>query len=287
MIISASRRTDIPAYYSDWMLNRLKERSVCVRNPMNAGQVRIISLDPDHVDCIVFWSKNPQPMLDKLRFMDDYPYYFQFTLNPYDTDIEPGLPPKTGIIETFKKLSDITGPHRVIWRYDPVLLNSRYTVPYHIDKFNELAAALKGRTKKVIFSFIDFYKKISGNIAANGITGITENEKNVLAENFSKSAALNDLLIDACAEDIDLSRFNIGRARCIDGELIGHISGREITVGKDKNQRRECGCAASVDIGAYNTCPHSCVYCYANYSRAAVQGNCGKHDPMSPVLTSQ
>jgi hypothetical protein len=155
MIISASRRTDIPAYYSDWMLNRIKEQYACVRNPMNIHQISKINLNPDVVDCIVFWSKNPKPMLDKLQYFNEYAYYFQFTLNPYGNDIETKLPPKKEIIETFKKLSEKIGLQRVIWRYDPVLLNTQYTIAYHIDNFNELAYQLNGYTEKVTFSFIN------------------------------------------------------------------------------------------------------------------------------------
>ncbi|MDR0320477.1 MAG: DUF1848 domain-containing protein [Treponema sp.] len=284
MIISASRRTDIPAYYSDWLLNRLKERYVLVRNPMNTSQISKINLETELVDCIVFWSKNPKPLLEKLHFLDDYVYYFQFTLNPYDTDIEAKLPPKKEIIETFKKLSGKIGAQKIIWRYDPVLLNERYTVAYHIDKFNEIACQLKGFTEKVTFSFIDFYKKISENIKTHGIVEITTEQKNTLAENFSKIAKENALLIDTCAEDIDLCRFNIDHARCIDGELISKITGHNLTVEKDKNQRPECGCAESIDIGGYNSCLNGCVYCYANYSHSIVINNYEKHNQLSPLL---
>ena len=265
MIISASRRTDIPAYYSEWMLGRIKERVVHVRNPINKHQVREISLEPDVIDCIVFWSKNPKPMLEKLESLSGYSYYFQFTLNPYDNDIERNLPPKEEIIESFKRLSDKIGPQRVIWRYDPVLLNPRYSITYHIDKFSAFASRLKGFTEKVIFSYMDFYKKIAENIKAHGITEITTEEKITLAEYFSKAAKENNLLIDTCAEDIDLSQFNIGHAKCIDDELITKITGKYLSVGKDKNQRPECGCVQAVDIGEYNTCSNGCVYCYANY----------------------
>jgi len=284
MIISASRRTDIPAYYSEWMINRIKERFVCVRNPMNNRQVSKINLDPDVIDCIVFWSKNPKPMIDKLQHFNDYAYYFQFTLNPYDNDIEKKLPAKKVIIETFKELSEIIGPQRLIWRYDPVLLNVRYTIEYHIDNFGELACRLKGYTEKVVFSFIDFYKKIAENIKVNSVTEMIIEDKNILAKNFSKIANENNLLIDACAEDIDLSQFNIGRARCIDDRLIARITGKNLSVEKDKNQRLECGCAVSIDIGEYNSCLNDCIYCYANYCYDSVISNSKKHNQLSPLL---
>jgi hypothetical protein len=160
MIISASRRTDIPAYYSDWFINRITDRYVYVRNPMNIHQISKINLNPDVVDCIVFWSKNQKPMIDKLRFIKEYACYFQFTLNPYGSDIEVNLPYKNEILETFKELSDIISPQKIIWRYDPILVNKKYTISYHIDKFYEFAGKLKGYTEKVTFSFIDFYKKL-------------------------------------------------------------------------------------------------------------------------------
>jgi len=287
MIISASRRTDIPAYYSDWMVNRVKEHFVCVRNPMNIHQISKIRLEPDVVDCIVFWSKNPKPILDKLRFFSEYTYYFQFTLNPYEKDIEPNLPSKNEIIETFKRLADIIGPQKIIWRYDPVLLNNLYTVSYHINKFNEFANKLKNSTEKVTFSFIDFYKKIMENIKFNGIIGVTSEEKNIIAENFSRIAIENNFLIDTCAEDIDLSKYNIEHARCIDDRLIEKITGYKFKVEKDKNQRLECGCVGSIDIGEYNSCPNGCVYCYANYSQKIVEKNYLNHNNLSSLLTGK
>jgi len=273
MIISASRRTDIPAFYSDWFVERIKERCVHVKNPFNPSQISKISLEPDDVDCFVFWSKNPKPMLDKLEILNEYTYYFQFTLNQYKNDIERNLPPKSEIIETFKKLSDKISAQKVIWRYDPVLLNAKYTVQYHIEKFNEIAYQLKGYTEKVIFSYIDFYKKIAENLKTNGVTEITTEEKLILAENFSKSAKENNLVIATCAEDIDLSQFNIEHAKCIDDDLISKLTGRELSIKKDKNQRLECGCVTSRDIGEYNTCLNGCIYCYAG-NFVAGAGSC-------------
>jgi hypothetical protein len=273
MIISASRRTDIPSYYSEWFFNRLKEKIVCVRNPFNMRQVSEINLDPEFVDCIVFWSKNPKPMLSMLQSLKDYRYYFQFTLNPYDSDIEAGLPPKTEIIETFKRLAGIIGPKKVIWRYDPILINGKYNAAYHIDEFGKLAGALKGYTEKVTFSFIDFYKKITEKIKALGIIEISTEVKNVIARKFSEIAKINNLSIDTCAEDIDLSEYGIAHARCIDDRLISEITGCNLLAEKDRNQRPECGCVKSVDIGKYNSCLNGCVYCYANYGKKAVDKN--------------
>jgi len=285
LIISASRRTDIPAYYSEWMLNRIKDRYVYVRNPMNIHQISRINLNPEVVDCIIFWSKNPKPILDKLQFLGDYVYYFQYTLNPYDNDIEKTLPDKNELIETFKKLSDKTGPQKIIWRYDPVLLNNKYTISYHINKFNDYAYNLKDYTEKVTFSYIDFYKKINQNIKSLGILGITDDEKITIARSFAQIARENNLLIDTCAENIDLSNFNIDHARCIDDRLIARISGFNVDVQKDKNQRSEFGCMGSIDIGEYNTCSNNCIYCYANHNYSIVKNNVKKHNQFSSLLT--
>ena len=284
MIISASRRTDIPAYYSDWMVNRIKERYVCVRNPMNPLQISRIDLSPDGIDCLVFWSKNPKPMLEKLKALEDYTYYFQFTLNPYGRDIETNLPDKNELVETFKKLSETTGPKKVIWRYDPVLLNQEYTIQYHVDNFYSLALKLKEYTTKVTFSFMDFYKKIDLNIGQSGIKPITEDEKDAVAKNFSGIARESGLAIDTCAEDIDLSKYGIAHASCIDAKLITELTGHDMHIGKDKNQRPACACAASVDIGGYNSCLNGCIYCYANYSQSNAKLNNEKHDALSPFL---
>jgi len=284
MIISASRRTDIPAYFSEWMMNRIKERYVYARNPMNKQKISKINLAPDAVDCIVFWSKNPKPMFDKLKSLNEYAYYFQFTLTSYDNDIETGLPLKNKLIDDFRQLSDMIGAIRVIWRYDPILINARYTIAHHVDKFNEYARKLKGYTDKVTISFIDIYKKNADNVKSHGITEIKTEDKNIIADNFSKIALENNLIIETCAEDIDLSLFNIGHARCIDDSLISRITGKEYSLKKDKNQRLECGCVKSADIGGYNSCLNGCIYCYANYNCRYVKSNTRKHDCFSPLL---
>jgi hypothetical protein len=287
MIISASRRTDIPAYYTDWLLNRLKERYVYVRNPFNIRQINKIDLNPAVVDGIVFWSKNPRPLLDKLHLITDYPYYFHFTLNAYDTDIEVRLPQKKELVETFKRLSDKIGPQRVIWRYDPVVVNDRYTASYHIDAFGEYAHTLRGYTNKVTFSFIDLYKKIAQHMRFLGITEVSNEEKHVIARNFSEIAKENGLHIDSCAEKIDLSAYGIDHARCIDSSLIAEVAGYAVSAQKDPYQRLACGCIDSIDIGEYNSCRSGCIYCYATYSRYMVETQTKRHDPLLPLLVGE
>ena len=280
MIISASRRTDIPSFYSDWFFRRMEAGVVCTRNPMNPKQVSRISLAPDVVDGIVFWTKNPTPMLDKLHLLNGCPFYFQFTLNAYGKDLEAGIPGKNDvIIPAFHNLSRQIGPERVIWRYDPIILTPKYTTQYHVHYFEELAKRLSGHTKKCVISFVDLYRHLGRQFAPLGQSEIYE-----LAGRFSDIAIKYGLTLETCAEAIDLSRFGIAHGHCIDGELLERIIGHPISLSKDKNQREECGCMSSIDIGMYDSCLNGCKYCYANHSAAAVQKNFRLHDPSSPLL---
>ena len=285
MIISASRRTDIPSYYSKWFINRLEEGYALVRNPINAGQVSKISLSPEHVDCIVFWSKNPEPMLPSLNRLGAYTYYFLFTLTSYGQDIEVNVPSKSGgVIDTFKRLADKIGRGRVIWRYDPILLSGKYTASYHCEYFGEIARRLNGYTDKCVISFINEYAKNKRGMERLGISPLTVKEKTELAGNLAKVALELGMTISACAEDLDLENLGIGRSKCIDDKYIEGLIGRPLNVKKDKGQRSECGCVSSVDIGRYNTCGNGCVYCYANHSQSSVRRNISLYDPDSPLL---
>jgi hypothetical protein len=262
-IISVSRRTDVPAYFSDWFFHYLSEGYVEVVNPFNSRQIRHISLLPDDVEGFVFWSKNPRPMLDRLRLLNNYCYYFLFTLNPYGNDIEINLPPKQTIINTFKTLSSSIGSDRLIWRYDPVLLSDTIGIDFHVKSFEETAKQLSGYSGKVIFSYIDCYKKTEKALEDLRIKTLQTEQKMIIAENFSRIAQVYGFAIESCAEDIDLSLYNIAHASCIDAALLGRLSGKEIAYIKDKWQRDFCDCAGSVDIGAYRSCRTDCVYCYA------------------------
>lgn len=285
MIISASRRTDIPTYYSEWFMNRIREGYVLVRNPMNAHQISKISLNPDIVDGIVFWTKNPTPMLSKLPMLEDYMYYFQFTLNSYGRDVENHVPSKQReIIPAFKKLSDTIGPERVIWRYDPIFLNETYSMEYHIRYFERLARELKDYTHQCTFSFIDFYRNTAKNVAGLSLCEFPPEKQRKLAKELAEIAHSYGLAIATCAEGIDLQEYGIDHARCIDDRLFAKLLGCPIEAGKDKNQRLECGCVESCDIGAYNTCRNGCRYCYANFNDKTVIWNFGKHNPQSPLL---
>ena len=285
MILSASRRTDIPTYYFDWFCNRIKEGFVYVRNPMNIHQIGKIALSPDVVDGIVFWTKNASPMIDRLDELRDYIYYFQFTLNAYGKDVEPNIPSKNDIvIPAFQKLSQKIGKDKVIWRYDPILFNQNYTVEYHVKYYKMLVDKLAGYTEKCTVSFLDLYRNTQRNIAQLEIVNPTIQQKKELMQKFSEIAKAAGIYIDTCAEDIDLSKFGIRHAHCIEKERFERLGDYKLTVEKDKNQRPECGCIASIDIGAYNTCKNGCLYCYANFSQNTVSKNYSLHDLNSPLL---
>lgn len=285
MIISASRRTDIPAFYSDWLFERLKEGFVYVRNPMNFHKVSEIDLSLNVVDCIVFWTKNPKPMLDRLEELSDYHYYFQFTLNPYSIDVEDDVPNKgKEVINTFIKLSEKIGADKVIWRYDPILLSEKYTLEYHSRYFEKLAKTLKGSFSKCVISFIDMYKKNAKRCAENGIKELNSDQILAAAEQIANIAQKYDFPVASCAEEADLDKFGIKHNSCIDKAFIEQLIGEKINVQKDKAQREKCGCIESIDIGAYNTCVHGCKYCYANYRTETVISNHSRYDPRSPIL---
>ncbi|WP_324823019.1 DUF1848 domain-containing protein [Sinanaerobacter sp. ZZT-01] len=284
MIISASRRTDIPAFYTDWFFNRIKEGYILVRNPMNPHQISKIDVSPDVVDCIVFWTKNPIPMLRRLKELQEYQYYFQFTLTSYDKTIERYLTTKKDLVAAFIALSKQIGRQRVIWRYDPILLSHLYTKEYHYKWFDKLAQKLSPYTDKCIISFLDQYKNTEKNLHGVRLFPITKTDIEEMAVEFSRIASQYGLILESCAEPFNLEKYNIFPSRCIDDRLLSQIWGKKIRIEKDPNQRKSCGCVKSIDIGAYNTCKHGCRYCYANFSDSIVRKNISLHKTDSPLL---
>ena len=287
MVLSVSRRSDIPNYYSDWFYNRIKEGFVYVRNPRNVHQVSKIKLSPETTDCIVFWTKNPEPMMDRLEELSAYPYYFQFTLTGYGKDIEPNIPhKKEKMIPIFQKLSDKIGKNNIIWRYDPILFTSTYTPEYHIKAFEQIAYALEGYTDTCVISFVDVYRKNKKNLMEVGICEEVQSMIIEVSQKMSKTAKAHGMKIGSCAEQMDLSQYGIEHNCCIDKKRIESMLGLSLIAGKDKNQRLECGCMESIEIGAYDTCRNGCKYCYANENQVSVQRNCSKYDVNSPLLCS-
>lgn len=288
MILSASRRTDIPAFFSDWFYQRLREGYVYVRNPMRHHQVARISLAPEVLDGIVFWTKNPAPMLSRLGELAEHPFYFQYTLTSYGRDIEPNVPAKgkEGIL-TFQRLSGLIGSHRVNWRYDPILLNGTYTISHHLKYFEQMAKQLQGHTRRCVIGFIEPYKNTKRHAAALDLHPIEEKDMRLLAKAFGEIGASYGLSVSACCEPLDFSAYGIERACCIDGTQLEAIAGYALQKKKDKGQRVACACMESIDIGAYNTCANGCAYCYANYKEHEVRQNHASHNPLSPLLTGE
>lgn len=285
MILSVSRRTDIPNYYSEWFFNRLKDGFLYVRNPMNFHQISEIKISPDVVDCIVFWTKNPLPMMERLDELEAYNYYFQFTLTGYGNDVERNLPnKKTSVIPIFQELSNKIGKEKVVWRYDPIFFSNRYNAKYHLKAFRSIAEALSGYTEKCVISFLDIYPKNKKNMDNLLSYDLSDSELREFAKELSNIAKENHIKIGSCAEKVDLDEYGIIHNSCIDKELIEKIIGCKLKINKDKNQRIECGCVESVEVGTYNTCKNGCVYCYANYSAKSVESNFQKYDPLSPLL---
>lgn len=290
MIVSASRRTDIPTYYTEWFLNRLKEEFVLVRNPVNFHQINRINLAPSVVDGIVLWTKNPIPMIQHLSELNKYNYYFQFTLNAYGKDVEPNVPSKNNIIiPAFQKLSKTIGKERVIWRYDPIFFTKHYTMEYHCKYFRVLASKLSQYTEKCTVSFLDLYANTVRNTQSLKIKQATKEQQLEIMQIFSKIAKEYGFYIDTCAETINLEKFGITHAHCIDKERFERLGKYKLSVGKDQNQRTKCGCISSIDIGAYNSCKNGCLYCYANDSCNNIMMNNlpKKHNPASPLLLGE
>ena len=285
MILSVSRRTDVPNYYSEWFLNRINKGFLYVRNPMNAHQISRIDLLPDVVDCIVFWTKNPANMIEKQEYLQAYTYYFQFTLTGYGKDMEPNLPSKRKVlIPTFKQLSEKIGKERVIWRYDPILINRDYTMDYHLNAFEEIARNLAGYTEKVVISFVDFYGKTQRNTRGLGIRPMTDQEMIYLAGQMAQIASTCHLAIESCAEQIDLQKAGVHHGSCIDKARIEKLLGCKLIGKKDRNQRGACGCLESVEVGTYHTCLNGCKYCYANFNDEKVKENVKWYRQDSPLL---
>lgn len=285
MIVSASRRTDIPARYADWFFRRLEEGCVLVRNPMRFHQVSRVLLTKETVDGFVFWTKNPAPMLDRLDMLEGYPYYFQFTLNPYGTDVEPAVPEKGRVlVPVFRELSRRAGRDRVVWRYNPVLFTDRYDLAYHRKYFRKLAELLSGYTDTCEISFINLYAKTVRNTRHLALREGSAEERADLLSHMQADASACGITLRMCAEPELSDALGIEKARCIDAERISRIAGIPMHAPKDRSQRPECGCAVSVDIGAYDTCPHRCAYCYANASPQRASENARAHDPCAPLL---
>ncbi len=295
LIISASRRTDIPAFYAEWFINRIRAEYCTVPNPYNRKQISHVSLSPEDVDVLVFWTRNPKPLFPYLDELDQrgFRYYFQYTLLGYPTDIDTKGPSREAGIKTFRELAQRIGSQRVIWRYDPIVFSRLTGAQFHTENYAEIAAALHGYAHRSVISIMDMYNKFRRRIDKLNQQGIGIIDHNgypsprydALLNTIAQIARNNKIEIFACSEARDLKPYGILPGKCIDDEYIEATFGIEVSHKKDPGQRAACGCVISKDIGMYDTCVFGCQYCYATRNFKRSKENLESHNPESPSLT--
>lgn len=286
MIINTGGRTDTVQYYSKWLLNRFREGFVYSRNPFYPNKVTRYELTPDKVDCVVFCSKNYEPILEDLKeITDKFNTYFHYTITAYGKDIEPNVPDIDKSIETLLKLESITGKNRIAWRYDPVLLTGKYTIDYHLKTFESISKELSGHIDRCIFSFVEMYKKLSVNMPE--LKAISENDKLTIARGLGEIAQKYNIHLQTCATNGDYERFGIHPSGCMTLDILGRANGVTFKKLKHKGMRKNCNCIETRDIGWYDTCPNGCKYCYANSTPQKALENFKLHNPNSPILLGE
>lgn len=277
MILNVSSRTDIIAFYEKWLIKRVEAGFVDVRNPFNLKLVNRINFSD--VDLILFCTKNPIPILNDLNKIK-IPYLFQITITPYKRDIEPNVPSKKEVIEAVKKISQTIGKENVSVRYDPIFLSEKYNIDYHIKAFKKLCMLLNGYIETIIVSFLDEYKNVLKNKNVLQYRKFTEEDYKIIGKNFSKIAKLNNMKVQTCFEDRNLTEYGFTKGECLSHELAYRLTGKKYKSWK----ARKCNCVEMVDIGVYNSCKHFCKYCYANYDEKIVNNNFKNHDVNSSLL---
>ena len=282
MIINSGSRTDIPAFYSKWFMNRIREGYVMVRNPYYPEQVMRYRLDPAVVDVLAFCTKNPEPMLPFVEELKAFRQLWYVTITPYETEIEENVPDKAEVMASFRRLSDAVGKRAVIWRYDPIFVSEQYSVEFHQKAFEHMARELRDYTGTAVISFIDLYEKTKRNFPE--VREVTGEEQENLTKAFVSIGETYGMTIRTCLENRELSGFGAVTDGCMTREVIEQAVGITLETPKVPGARPECGCVLGNDIGMYNTCAHFCRYCYANYDRNTVIRNMRQHDPESPFL---
>ncbi len=290
MIISCSRRTDIPSFYSRWLFNRLRDGFCFVKNPFNPNQISRVDLKPETVTAIVFWTRFPEPMLGDICLLDEigFKYYFLITLNNYPKKYEENNPTLSKSIKSIYKLNDLTDSDKIIWRYDPMIINKELDFDFHLKNFEYLCKQLERKVKKVITSIVNPYKK-SLKLMRNKNLEIDESVRSLQGFrkflSYLKTIALSsNLALEICSDSMDFSDIGIEPARCIDNRLLNKLFHLNLKYTKDKSQRKECTCTISKDIGTYNTCIMNCNYCYATLNQNTAQFNHKSHDERNPNL---
>lgn len=283
MIINTGSRTDIPAFYGSWFYNRIHSRYVMVRNPYDSGQVIRYRLTPDVVDCLAFCTKNPEPMLERIHELNEFSQLWYVTITPYGREIEPGVPDKMKVMEAFRRLSKHLGSRHVVWRYDPIFLTEAYSLNYHIETFKKMAETLEGSTDCCVISFIDLYEKTKRNFPQ--VKEVGKEERLELGREFVRIGKSHGMQIRTCCEGTELAGVGADCSGCMTKDMFERAVEEALRVPKQKQHARDgCSCLLGGDIGVYNTCSHGCLYCYANYDRAAVERSRRLHDPASPLL---
>lgn len=290
MIVSASYRTDIPAFYGAWFMNRLDAGTCRVANPYG-GRDYTVSLRPGDVDGFVFWTKNPGPFLDPLAAVRSrgFPFVVHFTITGYPTPLEQSVPDTEQSIKLLKVLAESYGAGAIVWRYDPIITSDLTPMAWHVANFQRLAAALAGSTDEVIVSFAHIYRKTKRNLglaaARHGFSwrDPPDDEKETLTKRLADIAANSGMSLTICSQPSFLVN-GIEAARCIDADRLSDVADRRISA-KTKGNRPGCLCSESRDMGAYDSCPMGCAYCYAVNRRERAQDRHKTHDPDSPSLT--
>lgn len=255
-----------------------------VRNSYHMEQVTRYEINPEVVDLIAFCTKNPSPMMQYIEILKEYGQYWFVTITPYGKELEPNVPPKTDVINCFRKLFDIVGVNSLGWRYDPVIINSKYTVSYHITAFEKIAKQLSGYTETCIISFVDLYEKVKRYIPE--IRAVSDHEQIIIAKTFAEIGKTYGMTIKGCHENKQLAKYGIDMSGCLNKEVYERALGVSLNLPKKKSQR-DCNCFFGMDIGVYNSCGHFCRYCYANVNVQSVKRNIMRHNPDSPFLIGE
>ena len=282
MIINTGQRTDIPAFYSEWFVNRLKAGFVLARNPYNPQRITRYRLTPDVVDVIGFCTKNPAPMLPHMELLRPFGQYWYVTITPYGRDIEPHVPNKLRVLDSFKRLSEIVGVNSVGWRYDPILISEEWPVERHIKAFEYMARALQGYTETAVISFIDLYEKTKRNFPEAKTVSLED--RMTLGKAMAEICGRCGMTLRPCAEGNELAPFGADCSGCMTAAMYEQAIGQRLKIPSRAPARKACACYLGGDIGAYNSCGHLCRYCYANYDAEVVRANMKAHDPQSPLL---
>ena len=282
MIIQTGNRTDIPAFYAPWFANRLREGYVLVRNPFNPRSITRYDLDPSIVDLLIICTKNPRPILPYMPLLQPYRQYWFVTITPYGKNIEPNVPDKTTIMKTFRELSTLVGADNMCWRYDPILIDEEWTIRHHIGSFRSMCETLAGSTHTVVISFIDLYEKVKRNFPQARTVPIKT--QLTLTEAFVKIGKAYNMTIKPCGESTILETVGADCSGCMTLRTFEQAIGQNLILPPNPNNRKECACYITGDIGAYNSCPHLCRYCYANTDHSTVAANQKQHDPQPPLL---